>query len=765
MPKFEMRTIALFLPLLMFTIPALGSERPGGFTVIGPGGGGAMFHPTVSPHDPNTALVACDMTGAYVTHDGGRSWRMFNLRDVVHFFAFDPTDPKTIYAGTRNLWRSTDAGETWKLVYPMPSTVQGIRMNSDHSDETVIANTDPLGVIDAFAIDPADNHTFYAATGKDQKFALFISRDSGNSWQQTDTLPEQIRHIWVDPNSPRESRTLYAAGQHYVVVKNASGAQNRSAPSELLDVSMGFGDQKKAVIYGVSKQGIFVSTDSASSWQKAEFPGNGSQFRAIATSLRHPETAYVSYKDMSEGMQLLNALRRHKQTWFGVAKTSDAGKTWQLVWKESSTPAANVHDAWISERFGPGWAENPLEMGVADQDPNLAYGTDFGRNMQTTDGGANWTALYSRRVPGGEWTSTGLDVTTNYGVFWDPFDSKREFIAYTDIGLFRSEDAGKSWQSSTSGVPKDWLNTTYWMVFDPKVRGRVWSVNSWTHDLPRPKMWRKRATLDYRGGVCRSDDGGKTWIKSNSGMDETAPTHMLLDESSPVDARVLYVAAMGKGIYKSVDGGKSWALKNNGITQSQPFAWRLAMDSSKTLYLVVARRSEDGSIGNDGDGALYRSRNGAESWEKMTLPAGVNGPNGLAIDPGSPNRLYLAAWARAAGMHGDGGGIFVSNDGGKTWRQALDRDRHVYDITIDPRNPKILYASGFESSAWRSIDRGEHWTRIPGFNFKWGHRVIPDPADASSIYVTTFGGSVWHGSVNGKPGTLDIATPELQPGR
>jgi len=303
------------------------------------------------------------------------------------------------------------------------------------------------------------------------------------------------------------------------------------------------------------------------------------------------------------------------------------------------------------------------------------------------------------------------------------------------------------------------------MVFDPKMRGRVWSVNSWTHDLPRPKMWRKRATLDYRGGVCRSDDGGKTWIKSNSGMDETAPTHMLLDESSPVDARVLYVAAMGKGVYKSADGGKTWALKNNGITQSQPFAWRLAMDSSKTLYLVVARRSEDGSIGNDGDGALYRSQNGAETWEKMTLPAGVNGPNGLAIDPGSPNRLYLAAWARAAGMHGDGGGIFVSNDGGKTWRQALDRDRHVYDITIDPRNSKILYASGFESSAWRSIDRGEHWTRIPGFNFKWGHRVIPDPADASSIYVTTFGGSVWHGSVNGKSGTLDIATPELQPGR
>jgi photosystem II stability/assembly factor-like uncharacterized protein len=222
---------------------------------------------------------------------------------------------------------------------------------------------------------------------------------------------------------------------------------------------------------------------------------------------------------------------------------------------------------------------------------------------------------------------------------------------------------------------------------------------------------------------------------------------------------------MDRGVYKSVDGGKNWTLKDKGITQREPFAWRLAMDSARNLYVVIARRSEDGSIGNAGDGALYRSRDGAESWEKVALPEGVNGPNGLAIDPREPNRLYLAAWARAVGMHGDGGGIFLSENGGKSWRQVLDRDRHVYDVTIDPRNADILYAAGFESSAWRSVVRGEHWTRIPGFNFKWGHRVIPDPADPDSVYITTFGGSVWHGSVNGKPGILDIATPQLEPGR
>src|ERR1043166_4760476 len=77
-----------------------------------------------------------------------------------------------------------------------------------------------------------------------------------------------------------------------------------------------------------------------------------------------------------------------------------------------------------------------------------------------------------------------------------------------------------------------------------------------------------------------------------------------------------------------------------------------------------------------------------------------------------------------------GGGIYLWENGGKTGQVVLDQDRHIYDVTIDPTDPNVLYAAGFESSAWRSPDRGLHWNRIPGFNFKWGHRVIPDPTDA-----------------------------------
>ena len=677
---------------------------------------------------------------------------MFNLRGTVNFFAFDPHNSHIIYANTTALWRSDDDGDTWRLVYPKASSVKEVEMASDHAEETIVASPDPLGSITAFKVDPGDSHTLYIAASKGSSSEFFTSHDWGETWQQQATLPEPATHVWIS-DSKQSAKAVFFGGAHSITVYNKLGTRSFPAPTSAGFMSLSAGFDNRAVIYAVSGDSPFVSLDGGSTWEKCILPGRGAKVRAVATSLRHPGIAYLSYND----------LKLDGSRWQGVAKTTTYGHTWTLVWKESRTPAANVHDAWITERFGPGWGENPLTLGIAENDANLCYATDLGRTMKTVDGGMTWTAVYSRRVPTNAWATSGLDVTTSYGIHFDPFDHRRQFITYTDIGLFRSEDGGRSWMSSTQGVPEEWLNTTYWIVFDPDVRGRLWSVNSDTHDLPRPKMWRRKSVLSYKGGVCRSDDGGKTWVKSNLGIEETAPTHILLDTRSSPRARTLYVAAFGRGVYKSVDGGNTWRLKNNGIRQTEPFAWRLAQSSNGTLYVLLARRSEDGSIRNERDGVLYSSNDEGENWAPVRMPEGANAPNGLAIDPHSPGRLYLATWGRAVGIHGEGGGIYVSDDSGKTWRHVLSDDQHIYDVTIDPRNPNLLYAAGFESSAWQSNDRGLHWTRIHGFNFKWAHRVIPDPSDAKSVYITTFGGSVWHGAVTGREKPVDIFSPILEP--
>src|SRR6266849_632592 len=194
--------------LLRLAVAALllanaGDSRPGDFRIIGPGGGGATFHPSISPHDPQTVLVSCDMTGSYITHDAGRSWRMFNLRGVVEFFVFDPLDRKVIYAQSNGLWSSQDEGETWRLVYPSPSSVKSIKMSSDHSDEDLIAEPNPLGEITAMAIDPSNSKTFYVSAGNRKKAtsALFVSHDGGQNWKREAGLPGPGAKGWVYPDS------------------------------------------------------------------------------------------------------------------------------------------------------------------------------------------------------------------------------------------------------------------------------------------------------------------------------------------------------------------------------------------------------------------------------------------------------------------------------------------------------------------------------------------------------------------------------------
>lgn len=780
--------VTVALGLLALAAP-LGAQSRGSsasrldaWRVLSPGGGGAQFNPVISPVDPQLVLVSCDMTGSYISVDGGDSWRMFNLRGVVRFFLLDPLDSNTIYAATDSLLRSTDKGKTWDLILPRPQDAAKVAIAGDHGDERLLTKDGSQVVVHALAVDPADSKSLFAVISKDKQAALYRSRDDAKTWDRVADLPAAGGALFVDPTSPRSNRTIYVAGANSVSVLE-SGAlrpqQEVAGVTRFLDFAGGFpGGGKRPVFYAISginwrggstgTAGLFVSTDGGAAWQSVpvSFLSNASkgaatlELRAVGASLHHPETAYLSFRDHTR------SLPPEKRN-LGVAKTVDMGKTWTVVWGDTdTTAAANVRDPWINARYGPDWGENPFALGVSAADPDICFGTDFGRTMRTRDGGKTWQGVYARRLEDGNNVTTGLDVLTTNGIHFDPADPSHWFVSFADLGLFESHKSGSEWKEATSrGIPAEWVNTSYWVVFDPEVKGRLWAVVSNTHDLPRPKMWRGRGVKNFGGGVVISEDGGKSWKPSVEGMGQTAATHILLDPKSPAGNRTLYVCGFGKGVFKSTDGGRHWTLKNTGLEGDEPFAWRLIPDSKGSLYLLVARRSDDGSIGTPLDGALYRSTDGADHWQKLSLPAGSNAPNGLAVDPRDDSRLYLAAWGRRAPAGDTGGGIFLSTDGGGSWKSVLNQDQHVFDITPDPRTPGLLYAAGFESSAWRSADRGLTWSRIRGFNFKWGQRVFPDPLDPAMIYVCTFGGGIWHGPAAGDPKAFeDIGTAILRHG-
>ncbi|MGD0480901.1 MAG: hypothetical protein ABSA42_12080 [Terracidiphilus sp.] len=757
-----------FAILFSFVAFAGLAQEPGtnAWKVKGPGGGGTTIGPTISPHDSQLVVEHCDMTGGYVTHDNGLSWRMFNLRGGIGVFAFDPADPHVIYAGNAALWRSDDSGSSWKMIFPSPARGTIEHQTGDHSDYS-LTSSDPAypgGSVSAIAIasgggrqkgNPSPERLYVAFEQRDQSAVIVDSADGGVTWNRLAQLPHPVLLLTAEGTDV----IALSGASAYRIAADGNMKELGKIASEFKAASAGrSGDA--TWIYATGQDGlVYLTRDSGLHWGPITpaLQQTSGSFGAIATSAEHPETAYAGFRGLRLGDGNENLFN-------GIAKTVDGGNTWTIVFKESTHSADNLKETWIEQRAAPAnpniWFDAPYSLGVAPADPRVVYATDLFRSYRSLDGGASWLEVNSRQAGDGDWTSRGLDVTTDYGVQFDPFDSKHIFVDYTDIGLFASNDGGLTWRSSSAGIPAQWRNTTYWLAFDPAQRGLMWGAFSGTHDLPRPKMWRRRSPQTFTGGVAVSTDGGRSWQPSNTGLPQDSVTHILLDPSSPVGRRTLYACAFGRGVYKSVDGGKTWTQKNNGIVGEEPFAWRITASQDGSLYLVVARRSEGKDPSAAGSGAVYRSTDKAEHWHAVPLPTGVTGPTGLEIDPRDAQRLYLTAWGQEGESADRNGGVYVSSDGGATWKSLFTESQHVYDLTIDPRHPDTLYIAGFDAAAYRSTDRGAHWSRIQGFDFKWGHRVILDPDDPSRIYITTFGGSVWHGPAAGDPHAHEtILTP------
>jgi photosystem II stability/assembly factor-like uncharacterized protein len=767
--------------------PYARNKNPNGrnddWSFVGIGGGGAMFNPTVSPHNPNDAFVSCDMGGSYATNNGGNSWRMFNLHGMVQFYVFDPIDSTTVYANSLGLFKSTDKGNTWKLIYPDPSEIDNLVSKGDHAEEEIVTKDGGNRKVLALAIDPVNSTKLYAVISINKSTYFCVSNDGGKKWNNEKELNPGAKNIFIDPSTPENNRTIYIASPNGITQRvNGSWSDNKNPKNVacLTLFSGGFDQQSnKMIIYAISgksyfhpdedQSGIYFTKNGGLTWENRQdgilaFRTNSAdlpEWRTIATSAFHPEIVYVSY----------NNLKVNKDTTcIGIAKSIDSGKTWKLVWKDVQTkdsyiPSSNFGKDWMNDRFGPGWGENPFGIGISPTHPEICFATDFGRTIKTGDGGKTWEQVYSKNTNKEGWTSRGLQVTTGYSIVFDPFDESHVFLPTTDIGLLESKDGTASWMSATknNGVPEKWVNTTYWLIFDAEVQGKAWAVMSQNHDLPRPKMFRKNGTAHFTGGVLITKNSGATWQPVSSTIGEAAMTHILYDPTSNKEFRTLYACAFGKGVFKSVDDGQTWVQKNKGIAGNEPLAWQITRrETDGALFLIVCRKSDDGSIGNDKDGALYKSIDGAENWTRISLPEGTNAPTSVTIDKQHPDRLVLSAWGRVTtGQFTPdiGGGIFLSGDEGKTWKHVLEKDQHISAITFDARSNRF-YACGFEGSAYYSEDDANNWYRIKGYNFKWGQRVEPDPRDPGKIFVITFGGGVWHGPANGdKKSVEDVITP------
>ena len=758
---------------------------------IGPGGGGSTFIPTFSYSAPSEFLVRCDMTGSYLTHDGGRSYHQVNFPNGASGYAFDPKDSNIIFIGSTFLNRSKDGGKTWEVVFPLKKEVLSEKWFGDHANYSIQTSKVSLydtssETISNIRVDPVSSATVYFSMGN----YFFYTNDSCKTWQRED-CGQSIDHIYTNSSNGKEVY-IFTATSVFIFNKTSHSLMEKGFPAAMSPAfsfsggaTTGNGpvlfyalhqDQKEPIENEFGYSEVWMSDDLGATWKQIRDPEITNDDAGIPPS--YSMIACAEF-DARQVYLVCNRYEEKKDSsmiyWHGVLKTSDAGASWNWVWKggggsgqygvKDGKDVSNLDDAWVAKAFG-GEYIRLLDVGVYPYDGNIAVVTDWYRTMKTLDGGKTWQQIYSHEQPGGTYSTTGMNVTTTYGVHFDPFDSNHIAVSYTDIGYQQSLDGGKSWSRSVEGVPAEWVNTCYWIVFDPDMKGKLWSAWSGMHDLPRGKMtrnpqWKEKA----RGGVCVSDDGGKTWKPVNDGMGFDSPTTcIVLDPKSKRGHRTLYASVYNKGVFKSSDDGKTWTLKNNGI-DNNTCAFELTLTSNGKLFVTVSPTPmhKEGKKGRAFySGAVYRSVDGADSWTKLKVTKDLLFPNGIEYDRKNPERIYLACWsgiwlsdliggdiAKATGGNEAlkmPGGIFLSEDGGDTWNSIFGEKQYVYDVTADPYHPGRLYCDTFNDAAYRSDDDGKTWKKIRGYDFHWGHRVIIDRNNHNKIYLTTYGSGVWHGS-------------------
>jgi photosystem II stability/assembly factor-like uncharacterized protein len=165
----------------------------------------------------------------------------------------------------------------------------------------------------------------------------------------------------------------------------------------------------------------------------------------------------------------------------------------------------------------------------------------------------------------------------------------------------------------------------------------------------------------------------------------------------PSRSDVLY-AGSPYGVFRSVDSGVTWEARTNGMSDPRVFAVAVNPRSPGVLYV--------GGFG----GRIYRSTDSGAAWSETKLGADVYRVTALAVDAGDSSVPALENRPSAVYAGTSGGGIFRSDDGGRTWSALTGLpDPTIYAIALDSRLATTLYV-GTPSGVYRSLDRGGHWS-------------------------------------------------------
>jgi len=318
-----------------------------------------------------------------------------------------------------------------------------------------------------------------------------------------------------------------------------------------------------------------------------------------------------------------------------------------------------------------------------------------------------------------------------------PGDSTTFYFGAVNGGIWKTTDAGMVWTPIFDGQPVGSIGALAVAPSDPKTI----YAGSGESDI--------REDLSSGNGVYKSSDGGTTW--NRVGLEDTRQiSRIVIDPQNP---NVVYVGALGhayaandeRGVYQTIDGGAHW--KRVFGLSSEIGISDLAMCSSAPQLLFagawqVQRPPWSAYAPTDGPGGgLYRSQDAGKTWSRLDgngLPEGAWGRVGVDVAPDC-KRAYAIIFVQAQPKKS---GLYRSDDGGNTWALAnadprlTSRAWYFNRVTIDPQNPDVIYIPNV--ALYRSDNGGKTISVVrgaPGGDDY--HQLWIDPKNSASMVLGT----------------------------
>lgn len=200
-------------------------------------------------------------------------------------------------------------------------------------------------------------------------------------------------------------------------------------------------------------------------------------------------------------------------------------------------------------------------------------------------------------------------------------------------------------------------------------------------------------------------------------------------EGIPGKPNTYYFGAAGGGIWKTTDAGRTWQPLMQDQQSSSIGALAIAPSNPKIIYAGTGQVAVRYDI-LDGDG-VYKTMDGGKTWKNVGLKDSRH-IGRILVDPKNSNHVLVAALGNVFKPNTERG-VFLTTDGGKTWKKVLfiNENTGAVDLASDPNHPSIVYAASWQmhtypwldyfdpkigpgSGIYKSEDSGLHWKKLTG---------------------------------------------------